>query len=98
MLQFHRTSKQSLARVFALVALLCAGALQVQEANHDHWHIDDDGYAQCLLHKSSSAVLPGASPTLDTPAAESVLYAEIEVSDKPEPVIAFFARGPPLLS
>lgn len=92
-----RTSKSALTRVLALVALLCAGALQMQEASH--WHGLDDSYSQCLVCKSSgSAALPldlpavvvnGAKPA-DTPCLVPLLQSG---TTRP-----FDARGPPYYS
>ena len=94
-----RTSKLPLARVLALVALLCAGALQVQEVGHGHWHELDDSYSQCLVCKSSGGValsldsVPDASRE-STPADIPRLLA----SARPGACSSFDARGPPSYS
>ena len=94
----QHTNKHSLVRVLALVALLCAGALQIQEAGHDHWSSIDDSYSQCLVCKAGTAMLPSAAP-VDT------LLGSAGV-DKSRPTRAtlaasstpFLARGPPSYS
>lgn len=95
----RHTAKLPLARVLALVALLCAGALQMQEAGHSHWHELDDNYSQCLVCKSSGGatlapeaphtVLPGRAPT-HKPA--EIVIAHLRA------ISPFDARGPPLHS
>ncbi|TGD75787.1 hypothetical protein E4634_02650 [Mangrovimicrobium sediminis] len=47
-----RTAALRAARLLALVALLSVTALQVEEAGH--WHQPGDGFAECLLCKSSA--------------------------------------------
>lgn len=94
----HRIHKQPLARIFALVALLCAGALQIQEAGHDHWSSIDDSYSQCLVCKTGTAMLPSAAPMdavtgngiVDRPQSTQAPLAPFSVS--------FLARGPPSYS
>lgn len=90
------TSKLPLARILALVALLCAGAMQVQEASHGHWHELDDSYAQCLVCKSSTgAVLPFAIPQLAVPAKSAApVFGGQQLAAAGERT-PFLARGPP---
>ena len=91
----YRTHKQPLARIFALVALLCAGALQVQEAGHDHWSSLDDSYSQCLLCKAGTAMLPSAAP-VDPPAGNGMVVGPLSTQSTLAPFsAAFLARGPP---
>ena len=98
MQQFSYIRKQSLARVFALVALLCAGALQAQEASHNHWNSLDDSYAQCLVCKSGSAALPASLPVEKIQPAGVPAGTEAPVTLVAEPPVSFLARGPPTLS
>ena len=98
MQQFSHPHKQSLARVFALLALLCAGVLQAQEASHDHWHSLDDSYAQCLLCKSTAAAPVPAVSVAGIQAAGSPTAVECPLAIAAEPRLAFSARGPPVLS
>jgi len=95
----HKTAAKPLARAFALFALLCVGALQVQEAGHGHWYEQDDSSIQCLVCKNSS----GAALPLDVPAQQPLAVVagatELAVTafaaSQPSP---FFARGPPSYS
>ena len=94
-----RTSKQPLARVLALVALLCTGALQVQEAGHGHWHELDDSYSQCLFCKSSgAAALPLEAPLPLKPGAVQTGSPRYIAAAIPAAASLFEARGPPLYS
>ena len=89
-------NKPSLARVLALVALLCAGALQVQEAGHNHWNSLDDSYAQCLVCKAGTALTsPGLSVGLAI--ASGFVAPVLSPLKPPAPYrTGFLARGPPL--
>ena len=88
-----RTNKSALTRVLALVALLCAGALQVQEAGH--WHEQDDSYTQCLVCKSAgSAALPSDVPAVfgnGAELADTLCLVPLLQSGTTRP---FDARGP----
>ncbi|RLQ23434.1 hypothetical protein DWB85_02450 [Seongchinamella sediminis] len=95
---FNRTYQQPLARVFALVALLCAGALQVQEAGHDHWNSAGDSYSQCLVCKAGTAMLPSAAPVAVPESNGSVEEPQPDPSTRAPFVAAFNARGPPAYS
>ncbi len=98
MQQSNHIHKQSLARIFALVALLCAGALQAQEASHNHWNSLDDSYAQCLVCKSGSAALPTSLPIAKIQPAGTPVGVETPTPIVVEPPVSFLARGPPVLS
>ena len=93
----RNTAARPLARALALVAFLCAGALQVEEASH--WHADGDSYAHCLVCKSSSgAALPLDAP-IDQPmgivaGATKLVVVTLSIGDSSP----FLARGPPLYS
>ena len=93
------TSKLPLARVLALVALLCAGAMQVQEAGHSHWHELDDSYSQCLVCKSSGGIpLPlEAHPGL-LPAPVQAAPVLRPGDTLPSEALSFRPRGPPQYS
>jgi hypothetical protein len=94
----HRIHKQPLARILALVAMLCAGALQVQEAGHDHWNSVDGSTAQCLVCKAGTAMLPSAAP-LSTLPGNGVVDRPQSTQSTFAPVSApFLARGPPSYS
>jgi hypothetical protein len=91
-----RTSRLPLARVLTLVALLCTGALQVQEAGHGHWYELDDSYSQCLVCKSSGAaalpletLLPVIPRAVQTDAPRHAAVAA------PGAASPYDARGPP---
>ncbi len=89
-------AKLPLARVLALVALLCAGALQVQKANHGHWDPFEEGYSQCLLCQNTSdtslptAIISPVSFELAVGPASPVIANPNTCWDVP-----FLARGPP---
>ena len=91
--------KLPLTRILALVALLCVGAMQVQEVGHSHWHEQGDGYSECLVCKSSSgAILPMEVPqSRALSRAPLVLVAAFDL-----PCLGshscFEARGPPSYS
>lgn len=91
------TGRQSLARVIALVALLCTGALQMQEAGHDHYSLDDS-YAQCLVCKSSGATLPSTIVVPDLQPGILTTVAETPIAAPFAPITSFLARGPPVFS
>lgn len=94
----RRTQELPLARILALVALLCAGALQVQEAGHDHWNSSGDSYAQCLVCKTGEATLSSALP-LATPAGRAAVAIRQSTLPTLAPLAApFQARAPPLYS
>lgn len=98
MLSNPLSRKQSLARIFALVALLCAGALQIQEAGHDHWKSIDDSYSQCLICKIGATALPSVMP-LAVPPPVRVFNQALPAALAPTRFIASFrARGPPAYS
>ena len=90
--------KQSLARVFALVALLCAGALQIQEAGHDHWNALDDSYSQCLVCKTGAAALPSGIPATSLPRNSFCSKSPATQSTLAPFSASFQARGPPAYS
>ena len=92
------TSKQSLARIFALVALLCAGALQVQEAGHDHWNSLDDSFSQCLVCKTGAAALPSGIPATVLPLTRFCSKIPATQPTLAPSSVAFQARGPPSYS
>lgn len=93
------TSRLPLARVLTLVALLCTGALQVQEAGHDHWHELDDSYSQCLVCKSSgAAALPLEALLPVMPGAVQAAVPRYVAVATPGAASPFDARGPPLYS
>lgn len=92
----RRTARLPLARVLALAALLCAAALQVQEAAHGHWDTPGGGYAQCLLCKSSG----NAAVPFDVPVG--VAHCAVPVDTSPgcgaprSPAAPlFYPRAPP---
>ena len=91
------TNNRSLARAFALVALLLTGALQVQEAGHDHWHSLDDSYSQCLVCKTTAAALPSGLPTGQLPPAKALGNSPGQQAVAHATTFSFEARGPPLL-
>jgi hypothetical protein len=97
-MQFNRTTTQlPLARILALVALLCAGALQVQEAGH--WHELDDSYSHCLVCKSSgAAALPTAFSPGILPQGEFFSFSERPHPSLPAKWRYFDSRGPPAYS
>ena len=64
----HRNTALPLTRALALVALLCVGALQVQEAGHGHWIEHDDTSVQCLVCKNSV----GTALPLEAPAVQPI--------------------------
>ena len=91
-----RTSRLPLARVLALVALLCAGALQVQEAGHGHWHELDDSNPHCLVCKSTGGVaLPAEAPRLRAPGVGPIQLVTAVAALLQEAPSPFDARGPP---
>ena len=90
------TRKLPLARVLALVALLCAGALQVQEAGHGHWHGLDDSYSQCLVYKNSGPADPAvevAQPPI--PVGNCLIAERGSFALSTAQASPFLARGPP---
>jgi hypothetical protein len=88
------TGKLPLARVLALVAFLCAGAMQVQEAGH--WHELDDSYSQCLVCKSSGGTaLPFEAPVGIASGPVKVEATPIQRDTLPGKALPFQARGPP---
>lgn len=92
-------SSNRTARALALVALLCAAALQVQEANHGHWHGLDDSYSQCLVGNNGNApaVPLDALPVLPR-AALAAPATLLPVALAVAPVLPFQPRGPPHIS
>jgi len=93
----RKNAARPLARALALVALLCFGALQVQEAGH--WHEPGDSYAQCLLCKSSSAVaLPADAPVDQALGLVAGVTQIVSAFSPAGDVSPFLARGPPLSS
>jgi hypothetical protein len=91
------TTQLPLARILALVALLCAGALQVQEAGH--WHELGDSYSHCLVCESSgSAVLPTAFSPGILPRGEFFSSSEQPHLPLPAKWRYFDPRGPPAYS
>ncbi|QFU77456.1 hypothetical protein EY643_18265 [Halioglobus maricola] len=94
-----RLSKNATARAMALVALLFAAALQIQEASHDHWSGLDDSYSQCLVCKSGSgAAMPVSGMPILPPVAASTPDSADQQSSHAGASLAFLARGPPQLS
>lgn len=95
----RKTAAQPLARALALVALLCVGALQAQEASHGHWYEQDDSSVQCLVCKNSvGAALPlevNAVSPLGVVAGASQLLTQTPTDAGVSP---FLARGPPSYS
>lgn len=95
----RNTGKLPLARVLALVALLCAGAMQVQEAGHSHWHELDDSYSQCLVCKSSGGIpLPLEAPAVLLPTAVQAALVLCPGDTLPSEALSFHPRGPPQYS
>lgn len=92
------TGHRSLARVFALVALLCTGALQVQEAGHDHWGSLDDSYSQCLVCKTNEAAAPSRLPFGQPPALGPISVVHYQQATIVVAALPFQARGPPSIS
>ncbi|TDG15521.1 hypothetical protein E2F43_04635 [Seongchinamella unica] len=91
-------NKPPLARIFALVALLCAGALQVQEAGHDHWSSIDDSYSQCLVCKAGTAIPTSGASVDQVVSTGIVVRAQPTQSTLAPASTAFDARGPPFNS
>ena len=90
------TRKLPLARILALVALLCTGALQAQEAGHGHLHELDDSYAQCLVYKHSGAAALAVVPALPPVPARDARVSEPAASPlRASQSSPFLARGPP---
>ncbi|MEP4149006.1 MAG: hypothetical protein ABJL54_17445 [Halioglobus sp.] len=92
------TNNQSLARIFALVALLFTGALQVQEAGHDHSYSIDGSYSQCLVCKTSEAMTPSQLSPVSLPAPEAAICVYSQLAFTPLAATPFLARGPPTYS
>ncbi len=92
------TSNQSLARIFALVALLFTGALQVQEAGHDHSYSVDGSYSQCLVCKTSEAMTPSQLSAALPPSPAVAVYVDYQPALAPIAAAPFLARGPPSYS
>ena len=90
------TATLPLARMLALVALLCAGALQVQEANHGHWDLADDGHSQCLLCQSTADTsVPVAVAQHSCPGPTDQPAESIRLNSSACCGASFLARGPP---
>ncbi len=92
------TSNQPLARVFALVALLCAGALQMQEAGHDHSYSMDGSYSQCLVCKTPEAMTPSQLSIAPTPVPGAAIYIQYQQAVISVAGAFLQARGPPIYS
>ena len=92
------TSNQSLTRIFALVALLFTGALQVQEAGHDHSYSMDGSYSQCLVCKTSEAMTPSQLSAVTPPSPGVSVYVHYQQAVNPIAAAPFQARGPPTYS
>ncbi|MEP5568187.1 MAG: hypothetical protein ABJN62_10165 [Halioglobus sp.] len=92
------TSNQSLARIFALVALLFTGALQVQEAGHDHSYSIDGSYSQCLVCKTSEAMTPSQPSSATPPSPGIAVYVHYQQALNPIAAAPYLARGPPTYS
>ena len=68
-MQLARNKHQrSMAKILAVLALLCTAALQLQEVGHEHWLDLHDSYAECLLCKGSGAA------AVNDPEASAVLF------------------------
>lgn len=88
-----------LARILALVALLCTSALQAQEAGHGHWDGIDDSYSQCLVYKSSGPAALATEPTLPALPTAECHTADPRTGELcPSQSGPFQARGPPSYS
>lgn len=93
------TRRRPMARMLALVALLCTASLQLQEAGHGHGTGLHDSYTECLLCKGSGPVA-----ALDNTAATSVPAAALPpalitaAAPRVAAIQPFLARGPPVHS
>ena len=91
------TGRLPIARVLALVALLCASALQVQEAAHNHGLDLHDSYTQCLVCKSSGpAVIALEITAVGDPANSGIVATAVTPAPRVVHGAPFLARGPPL--
>lgn len=99
MQMIRSTRKCPMARMIALVALLCTAALQLQEASHGHGPDLHDSYAECLLCKSSGpvAATDDSASTGLTVAAQPLVITAVK-RPRLAPSQAFLARGPPIHS
>lgn len=90
------TRRRPLARMLALVALLCTASLQLQEASHGHGLDLHESYSECLLCKSSGPVAAmDDSATTGLTAAARPLGVTVVKRPRLAPPQAFLARGPP---
>lgn len=86
-----------MTRVLALVAVLCFGALQLQEAGH--WHDTFDGYSQCLVCKTGTSVaLPLNAPAQSDIATIHTFPLQYAAAPLLGCATPFQARGPPAYS